>query len=149
MGDRGNIVVKQYGDHGYIYLYSHWGGYGMPQTLQRALAKRWRWTDESYLARIIFDEMSAGSHGAATSFGITTYLTGHEYGITTYLTGHEYDLLVVDAHAQEVRLVKEPEWDGDAPPDFEHPLARWSFEEYIALSLGEEGWEVLKGAVAS
>jgi hypothetical protein len=114
MGDRGNIVIEQ-SDNSRIYLYSHWGGSGLATDLQNALAKRWRWDDEAYLARIIFDVMTDNQHGEETGFGISTTPPDNEYPI-----------LVVNCSYQTVRL------DGDpySPPV---RLPSWTFEEFIAL----------------
>lgn len=62
MGNRGNIkILEQYREDGIdhdnipaVCLYTHWGGFKLPLTLQTALKKEWRWTDGAYLARIIF-----------------------------------------------------------------------------------------------
>jgi hypothetical protein len=89
MGDRANIVVEQNG--GRIYLYSHWGGYQLPVVLRDALKRGERWDDDTYLTRIIFDQMTEGLHGEATGFGIGVYLSDNEYNI-----------LVVDPKSQTV-----------------------------------------------
>ena len=60
MGDRGTVEI-----HG-VYLYTHWGASDLIDVVREALAKKWRWDDESYLARIIFDTMLDGSHGTET-----------------------------------------------------------------------------------
>ena len=57
MGDRGNVAIVTNPSQPPIVIYSHWGGYELAQDVVRALQKRWRWSDESYLARIIFDEV--------------------------------------------------------------------------------------------
>ena len=47
MGDRANFGFRQE-DGSIIYLYGHWAGEGMMNTLAEAIAKaRPRWTDES------------------------------------------------------------------------------------------------------
>jgi hypothetical protein len=89
MGDRANIVVEQ--DGGRIYLYSHWTGYQLPVVLRDALKRGERWDDDTYLTRIIFDQMTDGRHGETTGFGIGVYLSDNEYNI-----------LVVDPKAQTV-----------------------------------------------
>jgi len=115
MGDRANIVVKEGG--GEVFLYTHWGGTELPDVLKVALEKRWRWNDASYLARIIFCEMIKGQENHETGFGISTSPPDNSY-----------PYIVVDVEQQEVR--------------FENPelrsivLARSSFEEYIASSVG-------------
>lgn len=72
MGNRANVHIKETdGDNG-VYLYTHWDGYKLPQTLQSALQKKWRWDDCPYLTRIIFDEMTKGKNGNETGFGISS-----------------------------------------------------------------------------
>lgn len=79
MGDRANVVIKQ-SDGARLYLYTHWGGSELPADLARALAKEWRWDDESYLARIILEEMiPESSRGRETGFGIATSPPDNEH----------------------------------------------------------------------
>ena len=69
MGDRANVRVDGAGS---VYLYTHWSGSELPETLQRALmAGTGRWNDPPYLARIIFCEMVAGAERSETGFGIS------------------------------------------------------------------------------
>lgn len=56
MGDRGNICLKGK-SVGEVWLYTHWGGTILGDVLCRALARRQRWDDGPYLARIIYSEM--------------------------------------------------------------------------------------------
>ena len=92
MGDRGNIVIKQDGGKGEIYLYSHWGGEELPKTLRAALVRgKGCWDDSPYLARIIFCEMVKGHEMSETGFGISTYECDNEH-----------DLLIVDPDKQTV-----------------------------------------------
>jgi hypothetical protein len=115
MGDRANVAVVQYGKSDeMVYLYSHWGGSELPFTVQKALAKRWRWDDGAYLTRIIFDVMTDGQHGTETSFGISTSRQGNEYSI-----------IVVDPKKQSIGFAHE----GAEPNCYE----TWKFEEYISL----------------
>lgn len=80
MGDRANIRLD-YGKHrteerayDSIYLYTHWGGSAIAETLQTALERgRSRWDDDSYLARIIFNQMTAGIEMETTGIGISPY----------------------------------------------------------------------------
>jgi hypothetical protein len=95
MGDRGNIIVLPSRESAPVYLYTHWGGTGLPDVVSRALAKQWRWTDPSYLTRIIFDTLTEGSHGTETG-----------YGIDTEVGDNEHDYLVVDPMLQEVRVLE-------------------------------------------
>lgn len=118
MGDRGNIVVKQQ-DGGEVYLYTHWGGTGLANDLQIALAKRWRWNDPAYLTRIIFDVMTTGDHGEETG-----------YGISTSPPDNEHPYLLVDTGEQKVAFTHDVKRDwasGNAGGTV------YTFEEYIAV----------------
>lgn len=79
MGDRGNIAVKQR-DGATIYFYTHWKGFAVTDALTDALAKRERWDDDAYLARIIFDALTDGDRGT-TGFGISTDISDNSYPI--------------------------------------------------------------------
>lgn len=74
MGCRGQVkVVSECVNHHDVYLYTHWGAEELPETVKRGLAKKWRWDDACYLARIIFDEIiGADGHGNETGHGICT-----------------------------------------------------------------------------
>ena len=124
MGDRANIVMTQHrgtAEQGgaELFLYTHWGGHKLPETLQAALIHgRARWDDESYLARIIFDEMVGANWGKLSGFGLSTYPCDNEH-----------DYLVVDCEKQEVR--REHEATREA-------IARWPFEAFCALDIKTE-----------
>jgi hypothetical protein len=90
MGDRANIIVTEDCKTG-VVLYTHWRGSELPEILKTALDKKWRWTDTSYLTRIIFCEMVKGDEASETGFGISTQLGDN---------GHPY--LVVDTERQVV-----------------------------------------------
>lgn len=76
MGDRAQVkIVSKYADTP-VYLYTHWGASDLDAAVFRAVAKKWRWDDHEYLTRIIFDEMTMGSQGEETGFGIGTSLHG-------------------------------------------------------------------------
>lgn len=107
MGDRANVCVRQDGSDLGVYLYTHWGGYALPEHLRVALAKHWRWDDAQYLTRIVFDVMTENSHGAETG-----------YGITSQVWDGDDRVLVVDCSSQIVICGNKS----------------WSFSEYIALS---------------
>jgi hypothetical protein len=53
-----------------VYLYQHYDGYDLLNSVKRAMEKRWRWDDPEYLARIIFDEMTKDCHGEECGYGI-------------------------------------------------------------------------------
>jgi len=73
MGDRGNIKIQ--GGRCFphpVWFYGHWAGHRLKQTVAKALDRgRDRWGDDSYLARIIFDELTDGDR-SNLSFGIDT-----------------------------------------------------------------------------
>lgn len=129
MGDRVNVVIKseQADPPSYVYLYSHWGGYDMPLVVQKALAKKWRWDDGAYLARIIFDQMTEGSVGGETGFGIDTRPCDNE---------HPY--IVVDPATRRVGFTHY-DWRQSHLCDPENVREWWSFDEYIQLSEGALG----------
>ena len=78
MGDRANIAVKQ-PDGGFVYLYTHNGGYKYEDDLRSALDKHARWDDGAYLTRIIFDQMTKDAYSWETGYGISTSIqdNGH------------------------------------------------------------------------
>lgn len=103
MGDRAQVKIEPTG----VYLYTHWNGFELPLTVRGALAKRWRWNDPPYLARILFDAMTEGCHGEEIGHGIMA---------EQWHTNHS--LIVVDTESQTVSLGGE---------------ARWTFHEYVEL----------------
>lgn len=129
MGDRANIVVLQGRDLPPVVLYTHWTGYSLPETLQAALAKKWRWDDHAYLTRIIFDMMTEASHDEETGFGISTGLPDNSY-----------PLLVVDPDKQEVRTQLAPAWGHEMGLLDGAALTTFTFAEYV--NLDEATWEV-------
>jgi hypothetical protein len=76
MGDRRNVVLpNEYGES--VALYTHWGGSELPATVADALARgKNRWTDETYLTRIIFSEMIKDEVLGETGYGIEAFKTG-------------------------------------------------------------------------
>lgn len=75
MGDRANVFISG------VYLYTHWGGAGLPYVVQDALKKKWRWDDDAYLARIIFCEMVKKDLEGETGFGISSYMIDNEHPV--------------------------------------------------------------------
>lgn len=108
MGERGQILIKDTG----VYLYTHWTGYRLKNILQESLSKKWRWNDEDYLTRIIFDVMTKEEHGTDTGYGIGS----------TQKSDLNYPLLIVDVKNQMV---------------FEE-LKLWSFENFLKEKFEEE-----------
>lgn len=112
MGDRANIKMV-YEDDNVIFFYTHWSGSELPEILQSALIRgKGRWSDEPYLARIIFSEMIQNEVMSETG-----------YGISPYLCDNEHPIICVSCESQLVWLEDE---DGNQLED-----KKWSFEEYI------------------
>lgn len=102
MGDRGNIAIAQHSQQGegrFVVLYTYWDGSELPAMLVEALhskAGRARWGDEAYLARIIFNRMTRDDPDGETG-----------YGISTSIQDNEHPILVVDAEAEAVSVLRE------------------------------------------
>ncbi len=90
MGDRANIIMAQENGQS-IYLYTHWNGYKLANTLIRALKRKQRWDDEPYLTRIITAEVirEAGGLDCETGSGITTYMTDGDDRIIEVRVKHQ------------------------------------------------------------
>lgn len=121
MGDRANVVLKDQGQA--IYLYTHWTGTELPETLRQALIKgESRWGDTSYLGRVIFSTMTRGYEDQVTGFGI---------GVGP--DDNSYPYLVVDDSAGVVEV-----HDGGGTPrradgTWGTPVATFTFREYVAV----------------
>jgi hypothetical protein len=113
MGDRGNIIVKD-GDSK-VFLYTHWAGYRVADTIRKGLNRNERWTDGSYLARIMFCELISGDSEPLT--GTTSY------GISSTMgDGFEGADIILDVDAQTVSMydgnLGEPKGDAVSFADF-------------------------------
>lgn len=129
MGDRANIGVIVGGakSEGPIFLYSHWGGSEIKNTLALALDSapgRGRWNDSSYLARIILDTMTRGADPE----------TG--FGISRTLEDNEYPVLIVDPDTKSVHEVDEATAlalaNGEMTPAQLREFSGEGFEDFIA-----------------
>lgn len=115
MGDRANVVVRdnwpdEQGEKEAVFLYSHWGGTELPEVLRQALVRgEERWSDGSYLARIIFAEMIKGDPEGSTGFGISTRLTDNEYHLIVVIPSEEAIVLLPE---EDYRLQGFPALDG-------------------------------------
>ena len=91
MGDRRNVVVE-FNSKNSVALYTHWSGTELPQIVANALARgRARWTDPTYLTRIIFSEMIQHEILDETGYGIEPVTTGE----TNYCESSPgYDLVI-------------------------------------------------------
>jgi hypothetical protein len=125
MGDRANIAVLQ-GDGSAVVLYTHSGGWNLPEKLHEAINRRARWDDTQYLSRIIFDAMSDGCQGEETGFGITTKVWDN---------GHP--ILVVDPDNGNIYTTHEKDLE------FKTPLGQTlTFDAFAALR--NPSWEAFK-----
>lgn len=120
MGDRGNIVIKQ-PDGAHLVFYTHYNGSEMPENLKKALKRgRGAWSDDMYLARIIFCEMVKDNVMDTDCFGISTYVGDNSH-----------DLLVVDVDEQTISRVH-----GDDPTA--KPKKSWTFEKFLDVKINKE-----------
>ena len=118
MGDRGQVLIEDVG----VYLYTHWDASELTKIVQKALAKKWRWDDPEYLARIIFCEMVKGDEEGETG-----------YGIGNNLHGDVWRLIKVNCENQTVQVLHVP-FKGEPRIEF-----GGSFEDFIASELkGDE-----------
>jgi hypothetical protein len=71
MGDRGNIEIDQGDGTDSLYLYTHWQGSQICQTLAEGLhASKGRWHDPAYTTRVVFNALQGEDRGI-TGFGIS------------------------------------------------------------------------------
>uniref|UniRef100_A0A6M3LYT6 Uncharacterized protein n=1 Tax=viral metagenome TaxID=1070528 RepID=A0A6M3LYT6_9ZZZZ len=69
MGDRAMAEIKT--EDGSLYVYSHWGGYELPDSAKQAVkAAEPRWDDDSYGVRIIVDQLIKGGRDQETGYGL-------------------------------------------------------------------------------
>jgi hypothetical protein len=90
MGCRGNVFVvtgKDDGKRDGFYIYTHWSGRDIPEIVQEALKKEWRWNDPPYLGRIISETFMSHMNRKETGMGISHCLQDNQIG---------RDLLIVD-----------------------------------------------------
>lgn len=123
MGDRANVVIKE--NNSQVWLYTHWGGHGLFQDVQKALARGMeRWGDPASLARIVFSEMVP----AKDRLGLTGF------GISDSIGDNEHPIIVLDIPTQSAFHVREEDLDqhGRLPNDYK-PLVTWPFPQFVAL----------------
>jgi hypothetical protein len=124
MGDRVNIIVADVSTLEGIAIYSHWGGYRMPETVSKFIAKAER-LDIDYFTRnllinVIADGFRGENHQAGVNgFELMQYADEEElrtmlamfqdqlsYGVSLNLAGdREYPIIVLDPSEQKVYLV--------------------------------------------
>jgi hypothetical protein len=112
MGNRSNLMMV-FNDDQHMFFYSHWLGTDNAVRLHTALSRQKRWTDEAYLARIIFCELVKGYEDQETGFGIAPYMPDNGNPV-----------VVVDLQHGTVTF------------ETSNPVS-WTFQEYIELSPDE------------
>lgn len=141
MGDRANIAIvtgqritgnSADAEPERVILYTHWGGEEVPAIVQEALkAGTDRWDDPPYLARIVFDVLTAN---APRSTG---------FGISASIGDNERHIIELDPESQQVKIYR---------PTFEvsemvTPVSAFSFQEYSEIS--DISWEALTSDISA
>lgn len=132
MGDKANVFVRQEEDGAGVYLYTHWGGHNLPETVQAALAHKVSWDDPQYLARVIFCHMIGDDVRGDLNYGISARIGDN---------GHK--ILVVDATVKGGRVgyAAPPSRRQDPQPS---PVLWTSFADFVKLDaagIKALGWE--------
>jgi len=142
MGDRANVAVRGWSaEEPPVYLYTHWGGFELPEVVRRALDSpegHGRWDDPSYLARIVFEHMVRDAFSLETGFGISTTPAGDA----------EYDLILLDPRNGLVyRFPRSTTAEGirEALTAESPPENAISFEDFVSAEA--RTWENLTDAV--
>lgn len=122
MGDRGVIEVKGGSNEPSIYFYTHWQAYRLPALVASGLnSGTGRWSDESYLNRILFDNLT-GLSGGETGFGIACWCPEDAYR-----------KVFIDHEGQTAQVLERGV--GDEWVELEPPL---SFDDFIEKFLGSD-----------
>lgn len=131
VGDRANVYVKNDVDPSKpgVYLYTHWGGYELPEAVAKALDRgRNRWDDGPYLTRIIFCEMMK-FYGDLPEETLESE-TG--FGISTSMVDNEHNIIVVEPGSRDRtdgRIGRI--WFARPGNEDKEPVVAWSFEVYV------------------
>ena len=119
MGDRSNvIIIHDAAKTKRTYLYCHWEGTDAFIKVRNALARRARWTDSAYLARIVFCALVKGREHEETGFGISPSPTNSDH-----------ELCVIDVPNQRVSFHDYGDNNG-----LNRPNRSYSFEQFVKLS---------------
>ncbi len=126
MGDRAQV---HFADSG-VWLYTHGGAYELIEVVQRALAKRWRWDDPEYLARIVFCEMCKGSYGDETGYGIGSGQHSDVYRVVEITCREEKEPMVTIINGDTEGWIKHAK---EAGFKYNEPQNVWrgTMEEFI------------------
>lgn len=68
MSTRAQVYIKDIN----VYFYQHYDGYNLFDTVKKVIARKLRWNDAEYLARMIFSEMIKNDIDGETGYGIGT-----------------------------------------------------------------------------
>jgi hypothetical protein len=100
MGDRAMAEIKT--DDGSLFVYSHWGGYELPDNAKQAIkAAQGRWGDDSYAVRIIVDQLTKGGRDQETGYGLMLKPNAEdEYN-------HDEPSVIIDMVSQELTIIRE------------------------------------------
>ena len=100
MGSRAQVEVQQQ-PHS-VFLYTHWGADTILQdTIQGMIKGKSRWSDSTYLTRILFDSLKKPASAANGKVLDDSYSTTG-YGIGTFQASDIEKLVVVDIEHQRV-----------------------------------------------
>jgi hypothetical protein len=117
MGNRASIGITQWAPDNLVWLYTHWYGPRIVTWVQETLARRQRWDDGPYLARMVFERMLADEPEpmGETNLGICTGPAPDA----------NQPYLIIDTTSQTVKMVPVVKnWKTVKP------LNTWSFEEF-------------------
>lgn len=101
MGMRQNVRIIYAHDENFnetptsLHIYSHWDGDSdrdrspLAEKVRAAIARRERWDDHSYLARIIFSEIIKEDIQGETGYGLAPFPTDEEFPTIEVDTVHK------------------------------------------------------------
>lgn len=136
MGDRANVVVMTKPHP--VYLYSHWGGRDLPLVVQDALRRGPdRWSDDSYLTRIIFSEMIKDSVEGTTGFGIGTQAPDNEHDLVMVFPENRSQGNGFVAFVPTVSGFGGGEMATPSVSDYDGLKKKWSLQQFVNASRQE------------
>lgn len=130
MSTRGNIVVHSTDgvDHALVFLYQHCDGYDLGVLLKEVLARKARWDDPEYLARMIFSRMVKDRIDDENGFGISAHPMDANCNVLVVTPGDAPTVALYPVGAYESLA------DICSGKDKTKPIKRWTFDKYIAES---------------
>lgn len=100
MGDRSCVQIVNSKDKS-VYLYTHWCGHKLLENVHSALKRKQRWTDDSYLTRIVFCEMLR--YGYRNDL-LKAFDDECSFGISAREPENEYQSITLDCDKQEITV---------------------------------------------